>query len=123
MKEERNIVLAIVFSLITCGIYAIYWFIVLTDEAKEAAGDTELASGGLAFVFTLLTCGIYGYYWAYRMGQIMNKAGEKNNLSIADNAVLYLVFQLLGLGIVNYCLIQNDLNKITRTLNGTKKEA
>ena len=123
MKEERNIVLAIVFSFITCGIYAIYWFIVLTDEAKEAAGDTELASGGLAFVFTLLTCGIYGYYWAYRMGQIMNKAGEKNNLSIADNAVLYLVFQLLGLGVVNYCLIQNDLNKITRTLNGTKKEA
>lgn len=123
MKEERNIVLAIVFSLITCGIYAIYWFIVLTDEAKEAAGDTELASGGLAFVFTLLTCGIYGYYWAYRMGQIMNKAGEKNNLSIADNAVLYLVFQLLGLGIVNYCLIQNDLNTIIRSTNGNKKEA
>lgn len=123
MKEERNIVLAIIFSFITCGIYAIYWFIVMTDEAKEAAGDTELASGGLAFVFTLLTCGIYGYYWAYRMGQIMNKAGEKNNLSIADNAVLYLVLQLFGLGIVNYCLIQNDLNTITRTLNGTKKEA
>ena len=123
MKEERNIVLAIVFTLITCGIYGIYWFIVLTDEAKEAAGDTELASGGLAFVFTLLTCGIYGIYWAFRMGQIMNKAGEKNNLSIADNSVLYLVLQLLGWGIINYCLIQNDLNKITRTLNGTKKEA
>lgn len=123
MKEERNIAVAVILTLITCGIYGIYWFIVLTDEAKEAAGDTELSSGGLAFVFTLLTCGIYGIYWAYRMGQIMHKAGEKNKLSIADNSVLYLVLQLLGFGIIDYCLIQNDLNTIIRSTNGKKKEA
>ena len=38
-------------------------------------------------------------------------AGSKN-IKIEDNAVLYLILQIFGLGIVNYCLIQNDLNKL-----------
>ena len=35
--KERNVGVSILLSIITCGIYAIYWFIVLTDEAKEAS--------------------------------------------------------------------------------------
>ena len=33
--KERNVALAIVFTIITCGIYGIYWFVVLTDEVKQ----------------------------------------------------------------------------------------
>ncbi len=41
----------------------------------------------------------------------MQTAGEKRGVAIADNSVLYLVLSIVGLGIVNYCLIQSDLNK------------
>ena len=33
MIKERNIVLCILLSIITCGIYGIYWFCTLTDDA------------------------------------------------------------------------------------------
>ena len=33
MIKERNIVLCILLSIITCGIYGIYWFFTLTDDA------------------------------------------------------------------------------------------
>ncbi len=108
--ERRNIGLCIVLSIITCGIYGIYWFIVLTDDVKRASNDTKLASGGLAFVLTLVTCGIYGIYWAYQMGKLVMKAQEERGLPTEDNAILYLVLQLIGLGIINYALIQNSLN-------------
>ena len=110
--KERNIVTAIIFTIITCGIYGIYWFVVMTDDVKYAAKDDKIASGGLAFLYTLLTCGIYGIYWAYKMGELVAKAQEDRGLTVKNNAVLYLILQLLGLGIIDYVLIQNDLNEI-----------
>ena len=51
--KERNIATAIILSLVTCGIYGLYWMVVLTDELKEQADDHNLASGGLALLFTI----------------------------------------------------------------------
>lgn len=118
MKEEKNIALNVVLSIVTCGIYAIVWFIQITDDAKEASGDNDMQSGGIAFLLTLVTCGIYGLYWAYKVGKMMETAGKNHNTSIADNSILYLILEFLGLGIVNYCLIQNDLNAIVKANNG-----
>ena len=114
MVEKRDIALAIVLSFITCGIYGIYWFVVLTNDVKTVSDDKDLASGGVAFLLTLITCGIYGIYWAYKMGELVKKAQEKKKVPVSDNAVLYLILQLLGLGIVNYALIQSDLNNMVK---------
>jgi len=110
--KERNIAVSIILSIVTCGIYGIYWFIVLTDEVKAAANDDKLASGGLAFVFTLISCGIYGIYWAYKMGELTAKAQADKGLPVKNNSVLYLVLDIIGLTIIDYALIQNDLNEM-----------
>ena len=39
-------------------------------------------------------------------------AQQKNGTEVKDNAVLYLVLELFGLGIVTYALVQSDLNTI-----------
>lgn len=111
---KKNIATQIILSIITCGIYGIIWFITLTDDAANASDDHSM-SGGVALLLTIVTCGIYGIYWAYKMGKIMAAAKEKAGLSSSDNSILYLVLQLFGLGIVNYCLIQSDLNEIIDT--------
>lgn len=110
LVTKRDIAVAIILSLVTCGIYGIYWFIVLTDDANNVSGENT-TSGGMAFLFTLLTCGIYAIYWYYKKGQQLYGAGKKYGVDIADNAILYLILGLFGLGIVSYALIQNDLNK------------
>ncbi len=63
-------------------------------------------------LFTILTCGIYSFYWAYLVGKAMMQAKAKNNLIADDNSMLYVILQIFGLGIVTYCLVQNDLNTI-----------
>ena len=110
--KNRNIAMQVILSILTCGIYGLYWFITMTDESNILS-DEKTASGGMAVLLTLVTCGIYSFYWNYKMGQKLNLAGRKYNKSISDNSVLYLVLSLLGLNIVNYCLIQSDLNKFS----------
>ena len=113
MINNRNIVLCVVLSIVTCGIYGIYWFVVLTNDAKTAAEDTKLASGGMAFFLTLITCGIYGIYWAYKIGELTKIAQEKRGMTVGtDMSIIYLILTIFGLGIVVYILAQNDLNKI-----------
>ena len=105
--QKRSIVKAIILSLVTCGIYSIYWFITLTNEMNKASGRTGDTNGGMAFVFSLLTCGIYEFYWAYKLGEkrdiVANEKGSSN--------IVYLVLMLFGLGIVVYALAQDALNK------------
>ena len=107
---RRDLAVAIILSIITCGIYGIYWFIVMTEDVN-ALTDDHKTSGGMAFVLTLVTCGIYGIYWAYSMGKRMYEYQSARGENVSDNSVLYLVLTIFGFGIVVYALLQDTLNK------------
>lgn len=113
MIKERNIVTCIILSIVTCGIYGLYWFITLTDDASRANDDPSF-TGVKAFLFTILTCGIYSIYWNYKIGKEMYEANQKRGIQTSDNSVLYLVLGIFGFGIVTYCLVQNELNVIAK---------
>ena len=104
----RSIPVAIILSLVTCGIYGIYWMIKINDEVNQLSGDINGTSGGMVVLFTLITCGIYGWFWIYKMGQ---KVDAIKGMPGGNSAILYLLLQFFGLGIVNYCLIQDVINK------------
>lgn len=109
--EEKDLITMLILSIVTCGIYAIIWFINIVDDVnKVCADENSNRSGGSVFILTLITCGIYGIIWFYQAGKRLNVAGSKYDISIPDNSTLYLVLELLGLGVVNYYLIQRDLN-------------
>ena len=106
MAYKRDIVIAIILSIITCGIYGIYWFIKLTDGVNYVSGTPNDTSGAAAFLFSIITCGLYGIYWSYKMGcKLDNLEGT------SFKGILFLVLTILGFGIVNYIIIQDSLNK------------
>ena len=73
--KQRSVGIAILLSIITCGIYGIYWLIMLNDETNYVSGhQQDGTSGGVVFLLTLVTCGIYGYYWCYKQGEKLNEA-------------------------------------------------
>ena len=111
MITKRNVGLAIVLTIITCGFYGIYWFITITDEANYLSGENE-TSGGIAFLLTIVTCGIYKFYWNYKMGKVMMRAQENVGIYSSDNSILYLILSIFQLDIISYSIIQSDINKI-----------
>ncbi len=111
---ERNIAVSLILSLVTCGIYSIYWMIMLNDEVNQLSGEQNATSGGMVFLFTLITCGIYGIYWAYKMGERCDRINKVDG----NSNILYLVISLLGFGVVNYCLMQDTINRTVRNQQG-----
>lgn len=111
MLQRRNIALCIVLTLITCGIYGIYWFICLTNDCNTVSNDPDGTSGGVAFLLSLITCGIYGLYWAYKCGQKIDYAKTQSGVPSSNTGILYLILSFIGLGIVAYALMQDELNK------------
>lgn len=53
--NKRNLAVSIILTIVTCGIYGIYWFIVMTDDTKNVSGDINGASGGVAFLLKHVT--------------------------------------------------------------------
>ena len=105
--SPRNIAVAIILSLVTCGLYSIYWMIKLNDEINQLAGEADGTSGVMVFLFSLVTCGIYMFYWLYKMGERCDKIHGSNQ----NSGIIYLVMGVFGFSIIGYCLMQDTINK------------
>ena len=93
---QRSIPICIILSIVTCGIYGIYWFVVLTDDVNAVAGDTQAPSGIVCFLLSLVTCGLYDLFWYYEQGERIKDLCDRNQVPCTDNGVTYLLFHLLG---------------------------
>lgn len=111
LVKKRDVVWAVVFTLITCGIYGIYWFVKMTDEVSILSGDTSM-TGIKALIFTLITCGIYHIYWNYKIGQLVYQAQQNAGVKGVDRSIAYLILSVFGLGIITYCMVQSDVNAL-----------
>ena len=56
--KKRNIALCVILTIVTLGIYGIYWFIKMTNDINELANPEKKTSGGVSFLLTLITCNI-----------------------------------------------------------------
>lgn len=111
--SRREIITCILLSIVTCGIYGIYWLMCMVDDLNKACNEPQPTTGGTVVLLTLVTCGIYGFIWAYRAGEQLCRARQaRYGYPGENNSVLYLVLSLFGLSIVTYCLIQSELNKL-----------
>jgi hypothetical protein len=111
--QKRSVGLAIVLSLVTCGIYAIYWMYTITNDVHEVTGRQTTASGGMVILYSLITCGIYSFYWMYKMGESLAEAKEQRGMRVDNNAgLLYLILTFFMLALVSYALIQSSINDI-----------
>ena len=112
MIERRNIAVCIVLTLVTCGIYGIYWIVCLTNDVNTVSGDVNGTSGGMVVLLTIVTCGIYGIYWAYKQGEKLDFTKNNRGIPSSNSGVLYLILQIFGFGIIAYAVMQNELNKL-----------
>ena len=105
--SKRNIVAAVIWTILTCGIYSIYWMVKLNDELLQMSGK-EGPSGGVVVLLTLVTCGIYGYVWYWKMGACIDEINNKN--ADISTGVLFLLLGVFGFGFVNYIIALNTIN-------------
>ena len=117
MVKEKNIPLCVVLSFLTCGIYGIYWMLELTRDVDTVSQNPTPRNGGMVILLSLVTCGIYTYFWMYKNGELLEQTNNRTRIASASNPILFLVLTLVGFGIVNYVIMQADLNKYALASN------
>ena len=110
--QKRNIALYIVLTIVTCGLFGIYWFCKLNDDTNMISGHPEATGGIAALLLTIVTCGIYAIFWSYNMGMRIDEAKVKRGLPGGSSGTLYLILTLLGLVWVAEIILQSELNKL-----------
>ncbi|MBA2340400.1 MAG: DUF4234 domain-containing protein [Pyrinomonadaceae bacterium] len=110
--EKRDPVMIIVFGLLTCGIYMLYWWYMIITESKNALGREDI-NPAMELVLALVTCGIYGIYLYYKYPKLFLDMQQRVGLPQNDMSTLCLVLAFCGpLGLLVPYLIQTELNKI-----------
>lgn len=104
--EKREIVKCILLSFITCGIYAIVWAVKLARDAVKVKDVND--DGTLEIILMIFLPFVGCFLCEKKLAEGCQAYGIAHN----DNSVIYLVLGLFGLGLVSFCLMQNDLNKI-----------
>lgn len=103
IKTDRSIIKYILLSLVTCGIYSL-WFIY--DLAKDVntmcEGDGKKTAGLVKMLLlTLITCGIYGVYWWISIADRMYMNGSRYDADIPYKGSSVMLWYLLGLFCLN----------------------
>ena len=80
----RSIALGIIFSLLTCGIYSLYWQYKQMVTLNTWLGRTDYRFW-LWFFLSILTCGIFGIYYEYKMAVGINEIQTNNSLPVSDH--------------------------------------
>lgn len=109
--KKRNVALCIIFSIITLGIYGLYWFVHITNDINTLANPEKKTSGGVSLLLTIITCNIYGFFWAYKMGGLLDKAQMDRGKPAQNRAVLYLILELI-IAPVAWILMQSTINSM-----------
>ncbi len=112
-RQEKNIAVCIILSFVTCSIYMWFWMYSVVKKIRMLNGDQSDMVGEYLL---LMLVPYYNVYWVYTRGKAISEAAARRGIQIADNSVVYLILNILGLSIVSYAMIQNDLNKLARML-------
>ena len=99
ITTERSLVKWIIFSIITCGIYDLFFIYALARDINEMCAEDGKETAGLLklILLSLVTCGIYGIYWYYSLGnRIQANANGQFDLNVTENGTTVLLWMLIG---------------------------
>ena len=110
MFKNRSVATVIILSIVTCGIYMLYWFWVAINELYNA-GHKSIADLSPVIQFILMFFYVGGIFFAINAEDNLNEARTAKGLPTTDNKVLYIILALV-IPIVLVALVQTEMNKL-----------
>ncbi|MBR3493805.1 MAG: DUF4234 domain-containing protein [Clostridia bacterium] len=98
MQENRGLLKLILLSLITFGIYGLwFWSKYASDMNVVCAGDGRKTRGILArILLSLITFGIYEWVWEYGVGERIMINCQKRGIPCTTSGGNILLWSILG---------------------------
>ena len=111
-RHKINIAIYIILTLVTFGLFNIYWNFRQMESCNALLGRKEFRFWPW-LLLCLITCGIYHFFYQYQMGAAIVEIQRKMERPPFDNLpVISVVVSVLGLMIVVDVIHQHEINKI-----------
>lgn len=126
MIRKRSMGMYILLTLITCGIYGIYfWYCYTVDINRVCEGDGEESPNYIiVLLLSIITCGIYGIYWYYKQANRLKRAGSKYGVAIVEGGSEFLLWYILGMflcfigSLIGLNILIKNMNLLVDSYNG-----
>ncbi len=125
IKSDRSLLMCILLSIITFGIYGLYFYYAVAKDINEICeGDGEHTGGLIArILLTFLTCGLYSFYWDYKFQDRLAENGMRYGVMVHETGSTVLLWDsvgvlLCGIGpFVALNIMIKNLNKLAAAYN------
>ena len=108
---ERNPITVILLSIVTCGIYSLYWLYMVTKEINDALGEEKI-SFVLYFLLGIL-CFPLIFVGMYKIDEGVVQLQTRIGLQGKSNFVLWIILSFVGVGsLIMIYQVQEALNEI-----------
>ena len=80
-KEDRSLLIYILLSVVTCGIYGLIFMWSFTNDLNDVSSAKDPDGWRspnfiIVILLTIVTCGIYSWYWLYKVGNTIQRSGD-----------------------------------------------
>ncbi len=80
--ETHDVALRLILTVVTCGLFGLYWIADLTDDIHRLSGKPQTPKGLTAALLTFVTCSVYFYYWLYKISGELVEARREMGLAL-----------------------------------------
>lgn len=115
---ERNPVVVLLLTFVTCTLYGYWWLFATSGELRRESGRDE-PNPWLDLILAVLTAGLWGLYATWRNSRIVHEVLTARGQDHGDQSLPVLLFNLStfvwGAGwMVSLVLLQVDYNRLAR---------
>jgi Domain of unknown function (DUF4234) len=121
--KDTSPALVLILSIVTCGLYLIYWYYSVYSDLNQLDGRTPTGNAYfIDFLLMIVTCGIWGIYVDYRISQQLNELQEKAGLAANDTTALVIILDVAAYVTIAFTYMissaiqQDQLNKVMNAL-------
>lgn len=107
--NKRRIGVCILLSIVTLGIYQIYWWYLLVENTRAIKKDDSNCTGEM---LCLIFVPFYSLYWWFTRGKIVKDEFAEHGYSAIGNEIAYLILGIFRLEIVSMAIMQHDFNSL-----------
>ena len=110
LGEERGIVVTILLTIVTCGIWGLVVQYKMGEELNRHQGRNQI-NAALDLVLVFVTCGLWAIYIMYKYPKVLQEITVEEEMPVVDVMVPCILLSVFGLHIVALAILQNELNK------------
>jgi hypothetical protein len=109
--EIRPLGLCLLLSIVSLGVFNIYWAYTVSYEVREAVDESRL-NPKVELVGCIFTLGVYLVYWLYKYEKYIVKISREQGLVVKDYGLVMSILSMFFLFPISMMIMQRQLNNL-----------